>query len=38
VIPYEVKIVFGFVELILLCLFLAKSGADKKSQAKKLDE
>ncbi|HXT10823.1 MAG TPA: stage II sporulation protein M [Candidatus Angelobacter sp.] len=26
VIPYEAKIAFGFVELVLLCLFLAKSG------------
>ena len=38
VIPYEVKIAFGFVELILLFLFLAKSGADKKSETKTLDE
>lgn len=38
VIPYEVKIVFGFVELILLFLFLAKSGANKKSETKTLDE
>lgn len=38
VIPYEVKIAFGFVELILLFLFLAKSGANKKPAAKTLDE
>ncbi len=31
VIPYEVKIAFGCVELILLCLFLSKSGAGKKA-------
>ena len=29
VIPYEVKIAFGGVELILLCMFLAKSGRNK---------
>jgi hypothetical protein len=27
VIPYEIKIAFGFVELVLLTLFLSKSGA-----------
>ncbi len=31
VIPYDAKIAFGCVELILLCLFLSKSGAKKKS-------
>jgi uncharacterized membrane protein SpoIIM required for sporulation len=29
VIPYSVKIAFGCVELILLCMFLAKSGRNK---------
>ena len=29
VIPYEVKIIFGGIELILLCVFLAKSGRNK---------
>ena len=29
VIPYVVKIAFGCVELVLLCLFLAKSGTHK---------
>jgi uncharacterized membrane protein SpoIIM required for sporulation len=38
VIPYEVKIAFGFAELILLFLFLAKSGADKKPETKISDE
>lgn len=32
VIPYAAKIAFGCVELILLCLFLSKSGAKKKSE------
>jgi uncharacterized membrane protein SpoIIM required for sporulation len=32
VIPYDAKIAFGCVELILLCLFLSKSGAKKKSE------
>jgi hypothetical protein len=29
IIPYAAKIAFGTVEFILLCLFLAKSGATK---------
>jgi uncharacterized membrane protein SpoIIM required for sporulation len=29
IIPYSVKIAFGMVELVLLCLFLAKSGKQK---------
>ncbi len=33
VIPYSVKIAFGCVELVLLFLFLAKSGTDKKPGA-----
>jgi uncharacterized membrane protein SpoIIM required for sporulation len=33
VIPYAGKIAFGFVELILLCVFLAKSGRNKKPGA-----
>jgi len=32
VIPYAAKIAFGCVELILLCLFLSKSGAKKKTE------
>ncbi len=32
VVPYAAKIAFGCVELILLCLFLSKSGAKKKSE------
>ena len=32
VIPYDAKIAFGCVELVLLALFLAKSGASKKAQ------
>ncbi len=32
VIPYEAKIAFGTVELILLCLFLSKSGRNTRSQ------
>jgi len=35
VIPYVAKIAFGFVELILLVLFYAKSGMGKKSEIKK---
>ncbi len=31
VIPYSIKIAFGLVELVLLVLFLAKSGADKRA-------
>ena len=38
VISYEVKIAFGFVELILLFLFLAKSGTNKKSETQILEE
>ncbi len=34
VIPYAVKIVFGVVELVLLILFLAKSGSQKKFPSK----
>lgn len=34
VIPYEVKIAFGCVELALLVVFLATSGANKKTTAK----
>jgi len=34
VIPYAAKIAFGCVELVLLFLFLAKSGAGKKPEAK----
>ncbi|HEX4349966.1 MAG TPA: stage II sporulation protein M, partial [Verrucomicrobiae bacterium] len=33
VIPYNVKIAFGCVELVLLFLFLGKSGTDKKPGA-----
>ena len=33
VIPYAAKIAFGFIELVLLFLFYAKSGAGKKSGA-----
>lgn len=32
VIPYDVKIAFGCVELILLCVFLGKSGTGKKAE------
>jgi uncharacterized membrane protein SpoIIM required for sporulation len=38
VIPYAAKIAFGCVELILLCLFFAKSGTGKKSETKKSGE
>jgi uncharacterized membrane protein SpoIIM required for sporulation len=38
IIPYEVKIAFGAVELILLSLFLAKSGAGKKAELENRDE
>jgi uncharacterized membrane protein SpoIIM required for sporulation len=38
VIPYEVKIAFGAVELILLSLFLAKSGSGKKTEPENRDE
>lgn len=37
VIPYGVKIAFGFVELILLGLFLARSGANQKPETKDPD-
>ena len=33
VIPYSLKIAFGLVELVLLCLFLARSGRDATSEA-----
>jgi len=36
VIPYEAKIVFGTVELILLCLFLTRSGREKKYPRQRL--
>ena len=32
VIPYDAKIVFGAVELLLLCLFLSRAGAGKKKE------
>ena len=38
VIPYTAKIAFGAVELILLSLFLAKSGSGKKPAAENPDE
>jgi uncharacterized membrane protein SpoIIM required for sporulation len=38
VIPYDAKIAFGCVELVLLFLFLSKSGAHKKSEARIRDE
>jgi uncharacterized membrane protein SpoIIM required for sporulation len=34
IIPYSAKIAFGCVELVLLCLFLGKSGADKDKDKK----
>jgi hypothetical protein len=37
VVPYNAKIVFGCVELILLCLFLTKSGTGKKKTGTNLD-
>jgi uncharacterized membrane protein SpoIIM required for sporulation len=38
VIPYEAKIAFGAIELILLSLFLAKSGTGKKPESGNRDE
>lgn len=38
IIPYDIKIAFGGVELVLLFLFYAKSGADKKSETGRTDE
>ena len=35
VIPYELKIAFGIVELILLTLFLARSGAERRSPTRR---
>ena len=38
VIPYETKIGFGAVELVLLCLFLSKSGASQNPEPENPDE
>jgi hypothetical protein len=38
VIPYDVKIAFGGVELMLLAAFLARSGANKKPKAGEPDK
>jgi len=38
VIPYEAKIGFGAVELVLLCLFLSKSGASQNPEPENPDE
>lgn len=38
IIPYGAKIAFGSIELVLLSLFLAKSGSAKKSKLKNLEE
>ena len=38
VIPYSAKIAFGLVELVLLCLFLAKSGSQSATDEPTTDE